>query len=46
MERMVASVDELRGTVEELSESIEPMGRLASRFPGRKRKNSEAPDGG
>jgi methyl-accepting chemotaxis protein len=41
MESMVASIDELTATVSEMQGSIEPMGRLASRFPGRG-KNSKS----
>jgi methyl-accepting chemotaxis protein len=41
MERMVASVDELRGSVAELQEHIEPVGRLAGRFPGRSKRSAE-----
>jgi tetrahydromethanopterin S-methyltransferase subunit B len=39
MEKMVASIDELSETVSDLQDSIEPLGRFASRFPGR-RKNA------
>jgi hypothetical protein len=38
MERMVASVDELRGSVEELQEHIEPGGRAPGRGPGRAKR--------
>jgi tetrahydromethanopterin S-methyltransferase subunit B len=38
MERMVSSVEELSGAVEKLDESLEPVSRLAGRFPGRPRR--------
>ena len=40
MERMVSAVEELSATVKELQDSVEPVGRLAKRFPGRARRNS------
>jgi methyl-accepting chemotaxis protein len=40
MERMVASVEELTGKVDELQEDLEPVGRLAGRFPGRAKRQS------
>lgn len=36
--QMAASVEELAATVEELREHIEPVGRLANRFPGRAKR--------
>jgi methyl-accepting chemotaxis protein len=38
MERMVASVEELTGKVDELQQHVEPVGRLAGRFPGRAKR--------
>jgi methyl-accepting chemotaxis protein len=38
MERMVVSVEELTGKVDELQEDLEPVGRLAGRFPGRAKR--------
>ena len=38
MERMVVSVEELTGKVDELEEHIAPVGRLAGRFPGRAKR--------
>lgn len=38
MERMVGSVEELSRTVEKLDESLEPVSRLAGRFPGRAKR--------
>jgi tetrahydromethanopterin S-methyltransferase subunit B len=35
MERMVSAVEELSATVKDLQSSVEPVGRLANRFPGR-----------
>ena len=37
MDKMVASIDELSGRVEQMQDAVEPVGRLANRFPGRKR---------
>jgi methyl-accepting chemotaxis protein len=39
MERLVSAVEDLSGTVKELQDSVEPVGRLAGRFPGRGRRN-------
>ena len=38
MERMVSAVEELSATVKELQDSVEPVGRLANRFPGRAKR--------
>jgi methyl-accepting chemotaxis protein len=49
MEQMVASIDELSARVDEMQSAVEPVGRLAKRFPGRKRngkREAEAPDAG
>jgi methyl-accepting chemotaxis protein len=40
MERMVSAVEELSATVKDLQDSVEPVGRLAKRFPGRARRNA------
>jgi hypothetical protein len=41
MEKMVSSIDELTESVTELQGSVEPLGRFASRFPGRGKKNAD-----
>jgi tetrahydromethanopterin S-methyltransferase subunit B len=38
MERMVSSIDELSARVEGMQEAVEPVGRLANRFPGRAKR--------
>ena len=38
MERMVSSVEDLSARVKELEDSLEPVGRLANRFPGRAKR--------
>jgi methyl-accepting chemotaxis protein len=38
MERMVSSVEDLSVRVKELEDSLEPVGRLANRFPGNSRR--------
>ena len=38
MERMVSSVEDLSARVKELEDSLEPVGRLATRFPGRSKR--------
>lgn len=38
MEQMTNSIDELRATVEQVQGSVEPVGRLAERFPGRAKR--------
>lgn len=40
MQRMVSAVEELSATVKELQSSVEPVGRLAGRFPGRAKRNA------
>lgn len=40
MERMVNSVDDLSARVKDLEDSLEPVGRLANRFPGRAKRNA------
>jgi tetrahydromethanopterin S-methyltransferase subunit B len=46
MERMVSAVEDLAATVKELQDSVEPVGRLANRFPGRSRRNADRRAGG
>ena len=41
MEGMVSSVEELSGTVAKLDESLEPVSRLAGRFPGGTKRNAD-----
>jgi methyl-accepting chemotaxis protein len=38
MERIAGAVEELSATVKELQDSLEPVGRLAGRFPGRAKR--------
>jgi predicted nucleic acid-binding Zn-ribbon protein len=41
MERMLVSMDALGGNIETLQESLEPVGRLASRLPGQSKSKGD-----